>query len=131
MVLIAIAQHANGVTRPQLSVLTGYKERTRNDYISRLRARGLVDLAGDRVVATQGGIDTLGADYEPLPTGDALRAHAAIICGEYPHAVPRAQVGALSGFKERTRNDYIARLRARELITIAGADVRAADTLFE
>jgi hypothetical protein len=69
--LIAIAQHHDGVRREQLTVLTGYKRSTRDAYVQRLGERGCVSRDGERIVATPAGIATLGADYQPLPTGSA------------------------------------------------------------
>lgn len=50
--LIAAAQHPNGVTRPQLTVLTGYKRSSRDAYLQRLSARELADTAGTHPVAS-------------------------------------------------------------------------------
>jgi hypothetical protein len=74
-VLTAIAQHREGVTREQITVLTGYKRSTRDAYVQRLRERGLVDVGGDRIVATGDGLAALGPDFKPLPKGAALRKY--------------------------------------------------------
>jgi hypothetical protein len=56
-VLTAIAQHRGGVTREQITVLTGYKRSTRDAYIQRLRERGLVEDEGSTIVATPAGVE--------------------------------------------------------------------------
>ncbi|HXN32096.1 MAG TPA: hypothetical protein VN894_09545, partial [Polyangiaceae bacterium] len=74
-VLIAIAQHQDGVTREQLTVLTGYKRSTRDLYIQGIYRRGLAEPHTNvegRIVATSAGVRELGQDFVPLPTGKAL-----------------------------------------------------------
>src|SRR5688572_25752542 len=73
--LTAAHQLADGGTREQLSVLTGYKRSSRDTYVQRLRERGYVGQDGEEIVATAEGLAALGDAFEPLPTGDALREH--------------------------------------------------------
>lgn len=142
-VLTAIAQYGNGVSRDQLSVLTGYKQSTRNTYIQRLGERGYVSVQGDRVAATPQGVSSLGDDFEPLPTGAALRTHwlerlpegEAIILGvlikAYPDALDRESLDNKTEYKRSTRNTYLQRLTARRLVESVGSGaVRASDDLF-
>jgi CRP-like cAMP-binding protein len=141
-VLTAVAQHPDGVTREQLTVLTGYTRSSRNTYIQRLRAAGLVD-DGDRVRVTQAGVDALGPNFEPLPTGPELREYVmrTLPQGErvileqlvnvFPAAVDRETLSEHTGYTRSSRNTYLQRLRARELITEPGSGlVRASETLF-
>lgn len=140
-VLIAIAQHDGGVSREQLTVLVGYKATSRNQYIRRLQARGFVDTSGETVVATQEGINALGSDYEPLPTGDALmkywiprlpdgeRRILEIVAVKYPYPVARDDIDA--GYKATSRNQYIRRLAARKLVDVSPGGIRASATLFD
>ncbi len=142
-VLIAIAQHPNGVTSEQLTVLTGYKKTTRDVYIRKLVERGEAAKNGGLIVATAEGVSALGAAYEPLPTGDALREHALarlpagerklleILCSAYPESTGRDELTEASGYKKTTRDVYIRKLAARELVSVAaGGAVRASDMLF-
>lgn len=143
MILTAVAQ-CQGADRQQVSVLTGYKRSTRDAYIKRLGTRGFVDVSGDQVHATQAGIDALGSDFEPLPTGEALQAYWVqrlpegerkvfeVIIAAYPNAVPRDEVGDTTGYKRSTRDAYIKRLGTRKLLTTeSGSAIRASDTLFD
>lgn len=142
-VLVAIAQNQDGATREQVSILSGYKTSTRNAYIQRLEARGYVLVRGDTVVATGIGIEALGDDFEPLPTGEALRDYwlARLPEGEakvlqavidaHPDAISRDQVSELTGYKTSTRNAYLQRLGTRKLIQTRGSDVIASPILFE
>lgn len=141
--LAAMAQHADGVTRQQLTVVTGYKRSTRDAYIQRLRERGFADLSGERVTATDAGVAALGTDYEPLPTGLALQEHVLprlpegerrvleILIGRYPQQVERETIDEQTGFQRSTRDAYLMRLKARELVEVCGRGaVKAADELF-
>lgn len=144
-VLTAIAQHgAEGVTREQLTVLTGYKRSSRDTYLQRLRAAGLVDAGGVELVAAAAGVQALGPDFTPLPTGKALREHwlarlpegerrcLEILLARYPANVERDEVSEDTGYKRSSRDTYLQRLGARRLIvTGRGGVVRASDALFE
>jgi uncharacterized protein len=141
-VLIAVAQHQGGVTKEQLSVLTGYKRSTRNTYLQRLGSAGYVDQHGERVLATEPGIAALG-DFEHLPTGDALREHwlsrlpegerrlLELLCTAYPNEVSGDSLSASTGYARSSRNTYLQRLRSRQLVTTSGGSARASDTLFD
>ncbi len=144
-VLIAIAQHDAGVSREQLTVLTGYKRSSRDTYLQRLGQRGLVALNdGGDLVATAVGVELLGDRFEPLPTGSALQAHwlqrltggegtiLAQLCGAYPDSVSRDALSEATGYKRSSRDTYIQRLQARRLVTTNGrGHVRASDELFD
>lgn len=140
-VLIAACQY-QGVDRDQLSVLTGYKRSSRDAYIARLREKGLIEISGQTVTPTQAGVDALGSDYEPLPTGQALQDYwfARLPEGErrilmalvekYPSAVDRSAIDQATGFKRSTRDAYIQRLKSRRLVEMQGSAVAAAACLF-
>lgn len=142
-VLISIAQHPDGVSREQLTVLTGYKRSSRDTYIQRLRERGHVETPGDQVNATDAGIAALGGDYEPLPTGDELRKHwlaklpegerrvLEVLVESWPNAVAREELDEPTGYKRSSRDTYLQRLGARKLVdTIGRGEVKASDLLF-
>ena len=142
-ILIATAQHQHGVTREQLTILTGYKRSTRDAYVQRLRVRGyLVDASGN-VTATAEGIAALGGDYEPLPIGAALRDHwlqrlpsgesavLNVLVEAFPNAVSRDDISHATGFKRSTRDAYLQRLGTRKLATTVRDGVVASDVLFD
>lgn len=142
--LTAAAQHPNGVTRQQMTVLTGYKRSTRDAYILRLQQRGyLTGTDSGRIMANRDGIAALGDDFEPLPTGAALREHVlrtlpegeakvlqAVILA-WPNGVDREWIGDTTGFKRSTRDAYLQRLSARELVDTSGQCPIASSTLFD
>jgi hypothetical protein len=142
--LVATAQYPDGVERDTLTVLTGYKRSSRDTYIQRLREAGLVSIDGGRVVATQEGIETLGSDYEPLPTGDDLRAYwmqrlpqgerqtLEVLVEKWPESVPREVIDEATGYKRSSRDTYLQRLSSRRLVEVMGrGEVKASDNLFE
>lgn len=137
-VLIAIAQHPDGVTREQITQLTGYKRSTRDLYIQHLRADGFVD---EDLRATDAGREALGPDFDPLPTGHALyeywidrlsRGEASVlekVACRYPEIVPREEISDATGYKRSTRDLYIQHLATRKLVTTPPSGVRLAETL--
>lgn len=142
-VLIAIASYPDGVDRDQLSVLTGYKRSSRDAYVSRALARSHVEVNGSRILATEEGIAALGSDFEPLPTGEALREHWAnrlpegerkileALMAVFPDPLPREALDDATGYKRSSRDAYISRLKARRLVTIEPSGIAASATLFE
>jgi DNA-binding MarR family transcriptional regulator len=142
-VLIACAQHPNGLQRKQLTVLTGYKRSSRDTYIQRLRQRQYVDVSpGGAVIATDVGVSALG-NFEPLPTGQALQDYwlgrlsegekkiLSLLINAYPQSVARDQMEE-AGYQRSSRDTYIQRLRSKELVEIIGrGEVKASDNLFD
>jgi uncharacterized protein len=141
-VLNACAQYPDGLRREQLTVLTGYKRSSRDAYIQRLRERGYVDASGDLIVATDAGVTALG-DFEPLPTGEALqeywlrrlptgeRAILEALIQAYPEPVERERLSELTKYQRSSRDAYIQRMRAKQVVEVVGRGaVRASDQLF-
>lgn len=140
--LIAIAQNEYGADRSQLTTLTGYKRSSRDKYLSRLMAAGLVaTFTGGTLIATERGVAMLGDSFERLPTGDALRMHwlaklpkgeadiLRAISANWPDLVSRESI---NGYKRSSRDKYLGRLESRKLIRKAGPGlVAASDTLFD
>lgn len=142
--LKAVAQFEHGAQRDQLSVLTRYKRSSRDAYVSRLVAKGFVQVTGTGIVATDAGIAALGDGYEPLPTGRALQEHwisrlpegerkifeMLLAAGGDP--VNREQIDELTGYKRSSRDAYLSRLGARRLVEVVGrSEVKAVAQLFE
>lgn len=140
-VLGACIQFPDGLKREQLTVLTGYKRSTRDAYIQRLREKGYVD-GGDRIVATESGIAAL-PNFEPLPTGEALQEYwlhklpdgeskiLRILIDRNGQSVPRDELTELTGYKRSTRDAYLQRMTAKQLVNDSGrGQVAASETLF-
>lgn len=141
-VLAALIQYPAGLRREQLTVLTGYKRSSRDSYIQRLREKGMVETSGDSIGATDAGRAAL-PDAEPLPTGKALqqfwfsrlpegeRAILSVLCVRYPDAVARDDLSEATGYKRSSRDSYLQRLSAKELIQEPQRGfVSAAEALF-
>lgn len=141
-VLSACIQFPDGLRREQITVLTGYKRSTRDAYIQRLREKGYVTGDGDLIRATDEGCAAL-PDAEPLPTGEALqdywfnrlpegeRAILRVLVDRYPAAVPRDNLTEETSYKRSTRDAYLQRLSAKQLVSEPSrGEVMASETLF-
>jgi hypothetical protein len=141
-VAIAIAQRANGATREQLTTITGFRKSTRNRYLQYLTAAAMAVEQSGRFVMTQEGLDWLGSDYEPLPTGPALAEHWLRTLPEGQSKILRVVLDNLdgvsrdaitdaTGFKKSTRNRYLQYLQSQELVIAQGELITPAPELFE
>lgn len=142
--LIAIAQYPDGAEREQLTVLTGYKRSSRDTYIQRLSSKGYVASNGNgSVTATEPGIDALGGDYEPLPTGTELQRYwlnrlgggekriLEVLLESGGEPIARADLDERVGYQRSSRDTYLQRLASRRLVENVGrGEVRASPTLF-
>lgn len=141
VILTAIAQHPAGVTREQLTILTGYKRSSRDTFLQRLRAAGYMD-GSETITATPAGVAALGSDFERLPTGDRLREYwlgkltggerviFEVVCRAYPHGVNRTAISEATEYQRSSRDTYLQRLSARKLIVSTRDGVKAASELF-
>lgn len=140
-VLEACIQFENGLERNQLTVLTGYKRSSRDAYIARLKEKGYVSTNG-KVEATAHGIAAL-PDAQPLPTGLSLQAYwlnrlpigeksiLQLLIESYPSPLSRDAMEERTGYKRSSRDAYLARLSAKELVCEAGrGQMIAAEGLF-
>lgn len=143
VVLIALVQYPNGLEREQLTVLTGYKRSSRDSYIQRLGEKGFCGVDGGRITATREGIDALGGGFKPLPTGEALQQYwmqrlpegerkiLGVLIERHPDAVDRDALIEATGYQRSSRDSYIQRLKAKELVEIVGRGaVKASRNLF-
>ena len=142
-ILTACAQYPDGASREQLTILTGYKRSSRDTYVQRLRERGLLDASGDALVATNFGIDALGKDFEPLPTGGLLLHYwmtrlpegekriLQVLCDFYPEPVSRETIDEKTGYKRSSRDTYLQRLGARRLVDASRGSVSPSPLLFD
>ncbi len=142
-ILTAVAQYPDGVTREQLTVLTGYKRSSRDTYLQRLAQAGQIIANGGNIVATNLGQQVLGPDFEPLPTGDGLQTYwlhrlgggeqalLKILIENYPASLDREKLSDHTGYKRSSRDTYLQRLAARQLIVANRGSVRASDILFD
>lgn len=144
-VLTAIAQNPDGATRNQISALTGYKQQTRDTYVSRLTAKGFVAASerGGLLLVTADGMVALGPSFQPLPTGTALidywknklpKGEGLIFTAlveAWPESVTREELTEKTGFAQQTRDTYISRLLRNKIIDkpLRGEPIRASEAL--
>lgn len=143
-ILSAVAQYPHGVTREQLTVMTGYKRSSRDTYLQRLFAAGYAGhVSSGTIMVTESGKSALGPAFEPLPTGHELQVYwkerltggervlFEVLVRDYPNAVDRDVLTEQTGYKRSSRDTYLQRLAVRQLITIERGAVRASDLLFD
>lgn len=142
-VLRALIQFPKGLQRTQLTVLTGYARSSRDAYISRLKQKGFVETNLVYVFVTDAGRAAM-PHAEPLPTGDALRDYwfrqlpdgernvLQLLVNAYPDAVEKTAIDEQTGYARSSRDAYISRMRAKQLVVDVGRGaVRASEALFE
>lgn len=142
IILRACAQYPNGLMRTQITVLSGYARSTRNKYLQYLQAKGFVTQQGEKVMATEDGINALG-DFEPLPSGQDLQQYwlnqlsegesniLKVLIDEHPEYVQRDTISDRTGYARSTRNKYLQYMKAKEIIQTSGDGVKASDDLFD
>jgi len=142
-VLVAIAQNKDeGTGQQELSILTGYKNTSRYEYIRRLTAKGLCEMRGNLLFPTDAGIDQLPNDFEPIPTGADLRQYweqrlkggelklFKVLVNIYPEAISSQELGERTGYKNTSTYEYIRRLNARKLLIQDSREIIANPKLF-
>ncbi len=128
------------MTREHITVQTSYKRSTRDAYIKRLSQKGYVEAIGNKIVATQEGIDFLGSEYEPLPQGQELIDHhlrtlpageSAILrlILEEGRVMSRDEITERTSYQRSTRDAYIKRLASRQLVLTGPEGVGASPFL--
>jgi hypothetical protein len=139
-ILIAIGQYPKGITRQHLTVVTGYKQSSRNTYLQRLMQSGLAEPNNGRILITERGKTALGPEYAPLPTGRALReyllrtlpAGEALIFKALIENGPmtREEISAATEYKPSSRNTYLQRMSSREIIDTSTQQIKLTESLF-
>lgn len=145
--LIALAQHPEGLTEKKLALLAGLSKSggTWGTYLSALSTAGQMERGGAGWMITAEGLAALG-DYDPLPTGDALVAYWLSQLGGggarrmlealvqvYPDSLTQEQLAEAASLTASagTFGTYLSRLRTLELVESAGAGIKASDVLFQ
>lgn len=141
-ILAALIQHSGKqVSKDSLTVLTGYKRSSRDEYLRRLHSKGWISLDGNSSHVTPAGRIAM-PEVEPLPTGEALQAwhlhrlpagESAILLfliKGYPDWCERDAIGVGTEYKRSSRDEYLRRLAARMLVQRDGTRVRASADLF-
>jgi hypothetical protein len=143
-VLRAIAHYPEGCSSKQLTVLTGYKKSSRDTYLQKLAAGGLIMKDGPLSTATAAGLAVLGPDFEPLPIGAELLEHwrrrlpegerkiLEVVVEAFPRPIDRETISETTGYKKSSRDTYLQKLASRKLVELGrGGAVTASEMLFD
>lgn len=141
-ILRAVLQF-KAIDRSRLSVLVGYKKTSRDTYIGRLSAKGLIVIESGQLRPTAAGLAAMNGSFDPLPTGSKLIEYwrARLPEGERVildaliavdgSTVTRSDVAEHTAYKKTSRDTYLGRLKARGLVEFTGQGmVRASPELF-
>lgn len=141
-VLTALAQDPDGLTREQLTTLTGYARSTRDKYLQALAGREALRASGELLFASETGLALLG-DFAPLPRGAELlsfwrarlpegeRRLLEVVVENWPNPIERDAAGQAAGIARSTRDKYLQKLASRKLVESVGTQVRASQLLFD
>lgn len=143
-VMIAAAQYPEGVSRETLKVLTGFRATSLYEYSRLLVQRGYVDARDNLILPTPAGIEALGTDYEPLPTGNALVAYwrgrlsggelkiFELLVANGSDPVSREQIMEALPCKSTSCYEFTRLLKSRRVVIPAGGtDIVLAKEFFE
>jgi hypothetical protein len=144
MMLVALAQHPNGLSRKQVLIFSGYRHSgTTTTAFGYLISKGFAQSSGGRMSVTGSGMHELG-DYDPLPVGDDLRRRLLNgsndlstmekeilrrVCDVYPEPIDRTTARGDYAHSGSTTTAF-ARLIAMNYLTKVRGGVRAAEELF-
>ncbi len=150
-ILIALAQHPDGLTKRQIAVMAGYAVAggAFNNAMSYLKVREAIASHGDHFTITSIGLQTLGDAWTPLPEGEGLFAywmsnlnHAEkeilrVLHDNYPNEMTKTEIaaqtisssGAPYDAAGGAFNNAISKLRTLMLIT-GRQRMKACDELF-
>lgn len=142
-ILAVLAQHPDGRTKAQVSILSGYSIKSSSfaNALGELRSAGLAT-RGEPIRITENG-QALASDVEPLPSGEELlnywrgklgRAERSIfdtVLEGYPQTLKYATISERSGYSQTSSSfaNALGKLRSLQLIEGYG-EVRANDDLF-
>lgn len=124
-IFTAIAQCGkSGCTGSKLAVLTSYKRRSRETYLSSLRLAGLVEKRDDRHFMTSDGDAIIKRHgFKPLEKGAILKALGTgerAVFDAVAHAgdagATLSMIAVATTYKRRSIESYLSSLRSRELV---------------
>ncbi len=141
-ILTACAMHVSGLSRQQLTTICGYKRSSRDQYILRLKQKMLITDEQNKITATKDGFKILGPNFKKLPVGIELQKYwlNVLPTGEknilerliknFPNAITKDWISEITGYKRSSRDQYILRMAAKEIIEVTGNKVKASTLLF-
>lgn len=143
-ILTALAQYPQGRTMIQVAVLSGYSVTSGGfkNSLGKLRSAGYIT-RDHPIRITEDGLAALG-EYEPLPTGEALRWHwleelpkcektvLSVLFAVYPEGLLMGELAERTGYSRESGGfkNALGRLRTLELIT-RSHPIRASEEFFQ
>lgn len=143
-ILTALAQYPQGRTMIQVAVLSGYSVTSGGfkNSLGKLRSAGYIT-RDHPIRITEDGLAALG-EYEPLPTGEALRRHwleelpkcektvLSVLFAVYPEGLLMGELAERTGYSRESGGfkNALGRLRTLELIT-RSHPIRASEEFFQ
>ncbi len=146
--ILTILAQRNGKdsSKSQLGILSGYSSKSGgfNNALSNLRQLAYLRGSGDHIGITADGISAIG-EYNPLPTGEALRKYwinrlpkceSAILyylIGISPNSKSKDEIGSHTHYSSNSGgfNNALSKLRTLELVENIGKNIKASSLLFE
>jgi len=136
-ILTVLAQFPEGRTKQQVAALSGYSVKSSGfaNALGALRSAGYVT-RGQPVQATPEGVDALGGEWEPLPSGAALVEHwmsklgkaertiLRVLLDVWPGELARDEVAERSGYSPTSSGfaNALGKLRSLQLVNGLTAD---------
>ena len=145
-VLSVLAQFPDGRSKKQVAMLTRYSHTSGgfNGALAGLRSAGLIG-RGEPMLITDAGLEALGGEWEPLPTGPDLidywlsylsKAEGTVLrllLDSWPAPMSKAAIAAAADYSPTSGgfNGALARLRSLQLITGGAEAMYPDETLAE
>ena len=145
-ILSVLAQFPDGRSKKQVAMLTRYSHTSGgfNGALAGLRSAGLIG-RGEPMLITDAGLEALGGEWEPLPTGPDLidywlsylsKAEGTVLrllLDSWPAPMSKAAIAAAADYSPTSGgfNGALARLRSLQLITGGAEAVYPDETLAE
>lgn len=147
--LIAVSQYPQGITKAHIAALIDYRSSSVKTFVTSLKSAGFVTADVGVVQITDHGMDTLGGDYEPLPTGESLREfwHNNLSGGEqivfdriisaYPSAVEKSSLSNaehpnFTGYMASSVKTFVTNLKRKHLLDVPRAGyIIASENLYD
>ena len=145
-ILSVLAQFPDGRSKKQVAMLTRYSHTSGgfNGALAGLRSAGLIG-RGEPMLITDAGLEALGGEWEPLPTGPDLidywlsylsKAEGTVLrllLDSWPAPMSKAAIAAAADYSPTSGgfNGALARLRSLQLITGGAEAMYPDETLAE
>lgn len=146
-ILTVLLSYPSGRTRGQAALLSGYsvKSSTFGNGLTELSKHSAITRSGDMLFACPPEAAALLPNFEPLPTGSALREHwlsklggaahsmFSYLLDKFPDYCSREELAEQTGYSmnSSTFGNALTAMRAPDLIEENGKALRASPTLFE